>query len=82
MGARTEDLLIRIVLNGLKGDLLMPPMGTLDDQQLAGILTYVRGVPGDIRPDRFRPKPWRGFAQAQRTSGAVDGERAFGAARP
>jgi mono/diheme cytochrome c family protein len=37
-----EDLLARIVLNGLKGELLMPPMGTLDDQQLAAILTYVR----------------------------------------
>jgi mono/diheme cytochrome c family protein len=37
-----EDLLARIVLNGLKGELLMPPMGTLDDQQLAGILTYIR----------------------------------------
>ena len=37
-----EDLLARIVLNGLKGELLMPPMGTLDDQQLASILTYIR----------------------------------------
>jgi putative membrane-bound dehydrogenase-like protein len=37
-----EDLLTRIVLNGLKGDLLMPAMGTLDDQQLAAILTYIR----------------------------------------
>ena len=37
-----EELLIRIVLNGLKGDLLMPAMGTLDDQQLAAILTYAR----------------------------------------
>ena len=37
-----EELLIRIVLNGLKGDLLMPAMGTLDDQQLAAILTYTR----------------------------------------
>jgi putative membrane-bound dehydrogenase-like protein len=37
-----EEALVRIVLNGLKGELLMPPMGTLDDQQLAGILTYVR----------------------------------------
>jgi mono/diheme cytochrome c family protein len=37
-----EDLLARIVLNGLKGELLMPPMGTLDDQQLAAILTYIR----------------------------------------
>jgi putative membrane-bound dehydrogenase-like protein len=37
-----EDLLIRIVLNGLKGDLVMPPMSTIDDQQLAAILTYIR----------------------------------------
>ena len=37
-----EDLLARIVLNGLKGELLMPPMGTLDNQQLAAILTYIR----------------------------------------
>ena len=37
-----EELLARIVLNGLKGDLLMPAMGTLDDQQLAAILTYIR----------------------------------------
>jgi len=41
-----EDLLARIVLNGLKGDLLMPPMGTLDDRQLAGILTYIRSAWG------------------------------------
>ena len=37
-----EELLIRIVLNGVKGDLLMPAMGTLDDQQLAAVLTYIR----------------------------------------
>ena len=37
-----EGQLARIVLNGLKGELLMPPMGTLDDQQLAAILTYIR----------------------------------------
>jgi mono/diheme cytochrome c family protein len=37
-----EDLLARIVLNGLKGELLMPPMGALDDHQLAAILTYIR----------------------------------------
>ena len=37
-----EELLARIVLNGLKGELLMPAMGTLDDQQLAAILTYIR----------------------------------------
>lgn len=41
-----EEPLVRIVLNGLKGDLLMPAMGTLDDQQLAAILTYVRGAWG------------------------------------
>jgi len=41
-----EDGLIRIVLHGLKGDLLMPPMGTLDDRQLAGVLTYIRGAWG------------------------------------
>jgi mono/diheme cytochrome c family protein len=40
------DLLARIVLNGVKGELLMPPMGTLDDRQLASILTYVRGAWG------------------------------------
>lgn len=37
-----EDLLARIVLNGLRGELLMPPMATLDDGQLAAILTFVR----------------------------------------
>jgi putative membrane-bound dehydrogenase-like protein len=41
-----EDLLARIALNGLKGELLMPPMGTLSDQQLAAILTYIRGAWG------------------------------------
>ena len=42
----SEDLLGRIVLNGLKGEMLMPAMGTLDDQQLSAILTYVRGAWG------------------------------------
>jgi putative membrane-bound dehydrogenase-like protein len=37
-----EDSLIRIALHGLKGELVMPAMGTLDDQQLAAILTYIR----------------------------------------
>jgi mono/diheme cytochrome c family protein len=37
-----EDVLIRIALHGLKGELVMPAMGTLDDQQLAVILTYIR----------------------------------------
>jgi putative membrane-bound dehydrogenase-like protein len=66
-----EDLLARIVLNGLKGDLLMPPMGTLDDQQLAAILTYIRHAWGHeagavspeilerVRTDsRGRQAPW------------------------
>ncbi len=38
--------LARIVLSGLKGELLMPAMGTLDDGQLAGILTYIRSAWG------------------------------------
>jgi mono/diheme cytochrome c family protein len=42
----SEDLLARIVLNGLKGELLMPAMGTLGDQQLAAILTYIRSAWG------------------------------------
>jgi mono/diheme cytochrome c family protein len=37
-----EDTLIRIALHGLKGELVMPAMGTLDDQQLAATLTYIR----------------------------------------
>jgi mono/diheme cytochrome c family protein len=37
-----EDALTRIVLNGLQGDLVMPPMGTLDDHQIADVLTYIR----------------------------------------
>ncbi len=66
-----EDGLIRIVLNGLKGDLLMPPMGTLDDRQLAGVLTYIRGAwghqAGPISPEavgrvraasKGRQTPW------------------------
>jgi mono/diheme cytochrome c family protein len=41
-----EDSLIRVALHGLKGELVMPAMGTLDDQQLAAILTYVRSAWG------------------------------------
>ena len=41
-----EASLIRVALHGLKGDLVMPAMGTLDDQQLAGILTYIRSAWG------------------------------------
>ena len=51
----SEDLLGRIVLSGLKGEMLMPAMGTLDDQQLADILSYVRGAwghaAGSISPE-------------------------------
>lgn len=66
-----EELLTRIALNGLEGELLMPPMGTLDDQQLAGILTYIRSAwghaAGPISPDTIarvraaskgRQRPW------------------------
>ena len=45
-----EDRLARVVLHGLKGELLMPPMGTLDDQQLAAVLTYVRRAWGHDAP--------------------------------
>ena len=77
-----EELLTRIVLNGLKGDLLMPAMGTLDDQQLAAILTYIRRAwgheAGPISPETVA----QGSRRLTRTSGAVDGERAFGVASP
>jgi mono/diheme cytochrome c family protein len=65
-----DDLLARIVLNGLKGELLMPPMATLDDQQLAAILTYIRRAwehrAGPVSPDTVaqvrassvRTEPW------------------------
>ena len=66
-----EDLLARIVLHGLKGELLMPPMGSLDDQQLAAILTYIRRAWGhqaeSVSPEviervraesRGRQAPW------------------------
>ncbi len=45
-----DGLLVRIVLHGLKGELLMPPMGTLDDRQLAEILTYIRSAWGHRAP--------------------------------
>jgi mono/diheme cytochrome c family protein/glucose/arabinose dehydrogenase len=34
--------LIRIVLHGLEGEMLMPPMGQLSDNQVAAVLTYIR----------------------------------------
>lgn len=65
------ELLARIVLNGLKGELLMPAMGALDDQQLAAILTYLRSawghdagpispaVLGNVRDNsKGRTTPW------------------------
>jgi mono/diheme cytochrome c family protein len=68
-----EDLLTRIVLNGLKGDLLMPAMGTLEDQQVAAILTYIRRAwghqAGPVSPETVarvragsagRKAPWTG----------------------
>ena len=44
-----EDSLIRVALQGLKGELLMPAMGTLDDRRLAAILTYIRTALGPCR---------------------------------
>lgn len=62
-----EELLIRIVLNGLKGKLLMPPMATLDDGDLAAILTYLRAA-------------W-GHRAGPVSAGAVRGARAASAGR-
>ena len=77
-----EDLLARIVLNGLKGELLMPPMGTLDDQQLAAILTYIRRAWGHEAGPVSPETPGKGSCRVARTPGAVDSERAFGVRRP
>ncbi|MDX1618829.1 MAG: c-type cytochrome, partial [Balneolaceae bacterium] len=41
VGGDPENL-IRILLHGLQGELMMPAMGTLPDQELAAILTYIR----------------------------------------
>jgi putative membrane-bound dehydrogenase-like protein len=67
----SEEPLVQIVLHGLQGALLMPAMGTLDDEQLAGILTYIRGAwghdAGAISPEAVsrvraasegRQRPW------------------------
>jgi mono/diheme cytochrome c family protein len=66
-----ERSLARIVLHGLKSELLMPPMGTLSDEQLALIATYIRSAwghdAGPISPElianvraasRNRTTPW------------------------
>jgi putative membrane-bound dehydrogenase-like protein len=59
----SEEPLTRIVLNGLKGELLMPAMGTLDDRQLAAILTYVRGAWGH-QAGPISPETVAGFRAA------------------
>ena len=62
-----EDSLIRVALQGLKGELLMPAMGTLDDQQLAAILTYIRTAWGHAASADCRRD---GGACARRVRGA------------
>ena len=37
-----EEVLIRIVLHGMQSEMIMPPMGTLEDEEIAAILTYIR----------------------------------------
>ena len=69
-----EDLLARIVLNGLKGELLMPPMGTLDDQQLGAILTYIRRAWGH-EAGPVSPEILQRVRTVARTSGTVDSDR-------
>jgi putative membrane-bound dehydrogenase-like protein len=38
----SESNLISIVLNGYLGEMLMPPMGNIHDDEIADILTYIR----------------------------------------
>ncbi|MEO8301764.1 MAG: c-type cytochrome, partial [Rhizomicrobium sp.] len=67
------DMVLRVLLNGKEGSIgEMPPMGqSLSDDQLAQVLTYIRGGFGNtaapIRPDlakefrqlyTYRKKPW------------------------
>lgn len=67
----SEEPLVRIVLHGLRGEMLMPAMGTLEDGQLADILTYIRRAWGHDAPpidpeavgrvraqSRSRQTPW------------------------
>jgi hypothetical protein len=51
MGARQTDMLARIVMHGLAGpvkvsgrtyNLAMPPLPQLTDEDIAGVLTYIR----------------------------------------
>ncbi len=41
------EVLIRIVLHGLRDEMFMPPMGSLGDEELAAILTYIRNLWGN-----------------------------------
>jgi putative membrane-bound dehydrogenase-like protein len=41
-----QEPLVSIILNGFQGDMLMPPMGSIDDRELADILTYIRSAWG------------------------------------
>lgn len=47
--------LIRIVLHGLDGEMLMPPLGQLSDDEVAAVLTYIRRAWGHgaspVEPD-------------------------------
>ena len=38
----SPQALVRIVLNGKADELAMPALGTLDDETIAAILTYIR----------------------------------------
>jgi mono/diheme cytochrome c family protein/glucose/arabinose dehydrogenase len=66
-----EHNLIRIVLHGKEGEsLMMPPMGSLDDETLASILSYIRRSWGNsasvilpetvarVREGSDRAEPW------------------------
>ena len=61
-----EELLIRIVLHGLKGELLMPPMGTLEDRAARRRSSLISAAPGDTRPDRSRLEPSPACARRRR----------------
>jgi mono/diheme cytochrome c family protein len=68
----TPARLVRIVLHGKEGEMLMPPLGgALTDEQIANVLTYVRrswgNTAGPISPTdvaeirgatQGRNKPW------------------------
>ncbi|MEX0772920.1 MAG: PVC-type heme-binding CxxCH protein [Balneolales bacterium] len=42
-----EETLSRIVLHGKQGEMLMPAMGTLKDEEISSILTYIRSEWGE-----------------------------------